>query len=161
MDIEEPRKLALRYFDEGYKHQMDGRLEEAKELYTRSIEAHPTAEAYTFRGWTYSFLGDLDAAIRECHMAIEVDPGFGNPYNDIGAYLIEKGQLDEAIPWLEKALQAPRYDSYSFPHMNLGRIWERKGDWFGALEEYKQALKLDPRYDAAARSLGRVRGLLN
>ena len=30
-------------------------------------------------------------------------PTFGNPYNDIGAYLIAKGELDEAIEWLEKA----------------------------------------------------------
>ena len=27
----------------------------------------------------------------------------GNAYNDIGVYLMQKGQLDEAIAWLEQA----------------------------------------------------------
>ena len=59
-----------------------------------------------FLGWTYSYQGRLDDAIPECQKAIEVDPEFGNPYNDIGAYLIEQQKHDEAIPWLERALQA-------------------------------------------------------
>jgi Flp pilus assembly protein TadD len=41
-----------------------------------------------------------EEAIAECHRAIEIDPDFGNPYNDIGAYLIERGDLRGAIPWL-------------------------------------------------------------
>jgi len=53
---------------------MDGELEQAVELYKKSIEAFPTAEAYTFLGWTYSFMGRVDDAIAECHKAIEVDP---------------------------------------------------------------------------------------
>ncbi|MBI4234295.1 MAG: tetratricopeptide repeat protein, partial [Chloroflexi bacterium] len=93
--------------------------------------------------------------------AIAVDPDFGNPYNDIGAYLIEKGQLDEAIPWLEKAVRSRRYDSYSFPWMNLARVWERKGEWYRAMDCLKQALKCNPRYEPAARALARIRGLLN
>ena len=40
-------------------------------------------------------MGKLDEAIEECYKAIDRDPDFGNPYNDIGAYLIEKGQLDK------------------------------------------------------------------
>ena len=54
-----------------------------------SLELHPTAEAHTFLGWTYHFQGKLDEAIAQCRTAIDIDPEFGNPYNDIGAYLIE------------------------------------------------------------------------
>jgi tetratricopeptide (TPR) repeat protein len=81
--------------------QMSGDFDTAIDLYQRSIAAFPTAEAHTFLGWTYSFQRRLEEAIEECHKAIAVDPTFGNPYNDIGAYLIEMGRLDEAIPWLE------------------------------------------------------------
>ncbi len=98
MAEDEPLNLAIEIFRDAYRHQMKGDLHEAAELYRQSIETYPTAEAYTFLGWTYSFMGDFDAAIAECHHAIEIDPDFGNPYNDIGAYLIEKGQIDEAIP---------------------------------------------------------------
>jgi hypothetical protein len=44
----------------------------------QSIACQPTAEAHTFLGWTYSFMGRLDDAIAECH-ATETDPTFGNP----------------------------------------------------------------------------------
>ena len=74
-------------------------------------------------GWTYHFQGRLDEAIAECKRAIEIDPEFGNPYNDIGAYLIELDRFDEAIPWLERAVEAARYEPRHFPHYNLGRAY--------------------------------------
>src|SRR5712692_3742643 len=135
---------------------MNGELEKAVELYKKSIEIFPTAEAHTFLGWTYSFKGDYDRAIAECRRAIELDPDFGNPYNDIGAYLIEKGELDEAIPWFERAMKATRYESPAFPHLNLGRVYERKGQWDQAIECYKKALALNPNYALAKRALGRL-----
>ena len=112
---EEDKREAWQLFQQAYERQMKGELEEAVTLYKKSIETHPTAEAYTFLGWTYSFMGRLDDAIEECHKAIAQDPDFGNPYNDIGAYLIEKGELDEAITWFQKALHARRYESPAFP----------------------------------------------
>ena len=98
---------------------MAGQYRQAIDSYTRSIDAFPTAEAYTFRGWTYSFLGDYDRAIAECLQAIAVDPDFGNPYNDIGAYLISQEKWDEAIVWFEKAIVAKRYEARCYPHFNL------------------------------------------
>ena len=158
---EEDKKEAWDFFQKAYEHQMKGDLEEAVELYKKSIAAHPTAEAYTFLGWTYSFMGRLDEAIEECRHAIQVDPEFGNPYNDIGAYLIEQGKFDEAIPWFQQAMQARRYESPAFPHLNLGRVYEKKGQWDKAMDSYKQALTLNPQYALAKKALGRLIGMLN
>ena len=88
MDRDERLEEASILFHEAYRKQMNQELEEAAELYKKSIACYPTAEAHTFLGWTYSFMGRLDDAIQECHKAIETDPSFGNPYNDIGAYLM-------------------------------------------------------------------------
>ncbi|MBI4401748.1 MAG: tetratricopeptide repeat protein [Nitrospirae bacterium] len=158
---EQDKQDAWNLFQQAYELQMKGQLEEAVHLYKRSIETHPTAEAYTFLGWTYSFMGKLDEAIEECRHAIEVDPDFGNPYNDIGAYLIEKGQFDEAIPWFERAMKAKRYESPAFPHLNLGRVYERKGQWTEAMDCYKKSLALNPNYALAKRALGRLISMLN
>jgi len=54
---------AQRYFQEGYRHQMRGDLEEATAAYRKSIELCPTAEAHTFLG-AYSFQGNIDEAFR-------------------------------------------------------------------------------------------------
>ena len=161
MDEAERKNLAIKFFEDAYRKQMAGEYPDAVELYKKSIEAYPTAEAYTFLGWTYNFMGRVDDAIAECHKAIEVDPTFGNPYNDIGAYLLQKGQIDEAIPWLLRALEAPRYESYCYPHMNLGRAYEAKRRWLEAKEEYKKALGQRPDYTPAKQGLARIRALLN
>src|SRR5580658_7289495 len=78
---------AWEILQDAYQAQMEGDYDRAVELYQSSLELHPTAEAYTFLGWTYHFQGRIEDAIAECKRAIEVDPEFGNPYNDIGAYL--------------------------------------------------------------------------
>jgi tetratricopeptide (TPR) repeat protein len=161
MDPDVRRELASRFFDEAYRKQMKGDYEEALELYGKSIESFPTAEAYTFRGWTYSQMGRLEEAIADCHLAINVDPDFGNPYNDIGAYLLQLGKIDDAIPWLRRALDAPRYESYCFPHMNLGRAYEAKRQWETARVEYQKALSQKPDYLPARQGLARIRALLN
>ena len=159
--LNQNQQRAMELFQQAYELQMKGQLQEAAETYRRSIDCHPTAEAHTFLGWTYSFTGRYDEAIEECRTAISIDPDFGNPYNDIGAYLIEKNHLDEAITWLEKATNAPRYDHYCFPHHNLGRIYERKREWDLAIRAYEMALKANPDYVPAARALGKIRGMLN
>jgi len=161
MADETRQERALRLLHQAYELQMKKELDEAAELYKKSIESYPTAEAHTFLGWTYSWMGRIDDAIQECHKAIEVDPTFGNPYNDIGSYLMMKGEIEEAIPWLERALQAPRYESYCYPHMNLGRVYEAKRDWLRARDEYRKALAENKEYTPAAQALARIRGFLN
>ncbi len=158
---EDQKMKAREVFQKAYESQLKGELDQAVKLYRESIQILPTAEAYTFLGWTYSFMGKYDEAIQECHKAIQVDPEFGNPYNDIGAYLIEKGSLDEAIPWFEKAIGAKRYDSYCFPHYNLGRIWETKGDWIKAMECYEKALVENSQYTLARKALNHLKGQIN
>lgn len=155
------KREALRLFQSAYEAQMRGDLDESVDLYKQSIDAFPTAEAHTFLGWTYSFMGLTDEAITECHRAIEVDPDFGNPYNDIGAYLIEQGNLYSAIPWLQRAMTAPRYESYFYPHFNLGRVYESLGRAYDALREYKAAIDLNPKYALAVRAFRKLQAKLN
>lgn len=152
---------ALELFEEAYEHQMIGDLDEAIALYKASIAAHPTAEAHTFLGWTYSFQGRLDDAIAECRKAIQVDPEFGNPYNDIGAYLIEQGKLDAAVPWLERALEARRYASFHFPWFNLGRVYLAKDLYNRALECFEKALEIEPEYALAREAIKATRQRVN
>ncbi len=155
------KEEATRLWNEAYRCQMEGDLQKAIDLYTESIETFPTAEAYTFRGWIFSSVGDLERAITECKRAIDTDPEFGNPYNDIGAYLIQRGELDEAIPWLEKAKLASRYEPKHFPHLNLGRIYLAQGKVDQALEEFAAALEFQPEDAMATEAVASLRTRLN
>ncbi|MBS1515501.1 MAG: tetratricopeptide repeat protein [Bacteroidetes bacterium] len=149
------------YFNKAYKFQTEGLLEKAIENYNLSIELFPTPEAYTFLGWTYSLLGNYEKAIEECKNAIEIDSDYGNSYNDIGAYLIAQGKPDDAIPYIEMALNSKRYDSYHFAHLNLGRALEMKGLWLEAVEEYRKSKEIAPDYLPAKQNFNRLQGILN
>ena len=155
------REQALALWREGYRLQMAGDLEGAIETYRRSLAVLPTAEAHTFLGWVMSFQGRLDEAIEECHRAIAVDPEFGNPYNDIGVYLMQQDKLDEAIPWLERAKHAPRYEPRQFPYMNLGRIYVKQGKWTEALRELQEGVRVAPKDQGVRRALHELRARLN
>ena len=161
MTGDERYREAVRLLQEAYEHQMSGELDRAIALYRESIALHPTAEAHTFLGWTYSFQGRLDDAIAECKQAIAVDPSFGNPYNDIGSYLIKLGRLDEAIPWLERAMQAPRYEPRHYPHCNLGQVYWAQGLLAKARREFQRALEIEPQYEAALAALEAIDRQLN
>lgn len=152
---------ALEVCQQAYRLHRQGRIEEAIELYCHSIQLHPTPEAHTFLGWAYSFMGRYHEAIAECLRAIELDPDWGNPYNDIGVYLMELRRFDEAEEWFEKAIAAPRYATRHYPHYNLGRLYERRGKWLRALHEYYTALMMDSGYHPAALALLNLQAKLN
>lgn len=155
------REKAAILLERAQKHQARGELADAIHLFKRSLETFPTAEAYTFLGWTYGMMRRYDEAIEACEAAIEVDPTLGNPYNDIGAYLIEQGRWEEGIPWFQKALAAPRYEAPQFPRFNLGRVYERQGDHRHALDYYSQALAIDPFFREAHAAKYALLGRLN
>jgi len=140
----------------GLAQQAVGDLEASVDAYRASIAVRPTAEAHTFLGWVYSFQDRYDEAIAECERAIAVDPSFGNPYNDIGAYLIELDRLDESIPWFEKAKAAKRYCCYFYAYSNLARVYMMKGMTAKAKRELEEALRINPEYEFARDLLRRI-----
>src|ERR1051326_2783250 len=155
------KREAIELFQRAFEAQSAEDYEEAIELYKRSIATYPTAEAHTFLGWVYSFQERYDEAIAECLEAIRVDETLGNPYNDIGSYLIAKGNLYDCVKWFNRALLAPRYESYAFPHLNLGRVYEQRGYLLKAIRHYSLALEQAPDSAQATLALRRLQSRLN
>src|SRR5713226_7938887 len=141
---------AWEVLQDAYQAQMEGDYDQAVELYQSSLELHPTAEAHTFLGWTYHFQGRIEDAIAECKRAIEID-----------AYLIEQYHYDEAIPWLERAVEARRYEPRHFPHYNLGRAYLGKEMYSHAMRCFQEALEIEPRYSLARQAVASLRRMVN
>ena len=149
-----------RLIEQGLLLHAIGEYEKAMALFKRSIEIRPTAMGHTYLAWSMSHLGRLEEAIEEAKKAIELDPNFGNPYNDIGAYLIGLGRLEEAIPYLKKAMVAKNYCCYFFPHFNMGRIHVARGEYGEALREFEEALRIEPRYLPARIAIEAIKSYL-
>jgi tetratricopeptide (TPR) repeat protein len=137
-------RRAAKHLQSGLDAVVAGEFLLARDRFQTSAENNPTADAYTYWGWMEHQLGDTERAIALCQQAIAIDPQFGNPYNDIGSYRIAQGRIDEAIPWLEKALIAKRYEPRHFPHLNLARVYLAKAMPQQALEHLHKALELNP-----------------
>jgi len=152
---------AIELFESAYRAQVEKDYDGAIELYRRSIETYPTAEAHTFLGWVYSFQERYQDAIDECLEAIRVDASLGNPYNDIGSYLIAQGDLWSCVRWLKLALHAPRYEARAFPHFNLARVYEQRHRPLEAARHYGLALEQQPDFSQATRALRRLQARLN
>jgi Tfp pilus assembly protein PilF len=156
---EDKAKTAQELYNTGYILGMLGLHHEAIQLFEKSLAIMPTAEAYTYLGWTYGQMGNYERAIEEAQKAIRIDPDYGNPYNDIGVYLIEQGKEDEAIPYLEKAMRAGRYCCQQFPHFNLARIFLKNKMYEKARQEFKKSLEIDADYLPAREGLEILKAL--
>lgn len=155
------KRRAVALFNDAYEAQMARNYDEAIKLYKESIKIFPTAEAYTFLGWTYSFQGEYDLAIAECVAAISVDETFGNPYNDIGSYLIAKGNYFDCVKWFKKAIAAPRYEARAFPHYNIATVYEKRRNFLAAARHYGLALDEQPNYMQAYKALRKLQERLS
>ncbi|MFB3890705.1 MAG: tetratricopeptide repeat protein [Phycisphaerae bacterium] len=78
--------------------------EEAKEHYRQALRVWPTrAEVWDNCGIAYYLDGQFDEAIPRHRKAIELDPHFANPHNNLGVVLMAKAQ-GTADPALRKSL---------------------------------------------------------
>ncbi|RLN25874.1 hypothetical protein BBJ28_00000859 [Nothophytophthora sp. Chile5] len=112
----------------------------AKAYYTESIKVFETADAHAFLGWHYYLDGEMEEAVSECERAIELDPTFGNAYNDLGLIRVKQGKKDEALTLFERAKTAPRNDVRAYACQNLAALHLEHNRVKPALHEYIEAL---------------------
>ncbi len=103
-----------------------------------------TAEVLTLIGWCYSLMKKSNSAKKYCLKAIEVDPDYGPSYNDLGTYLMNEGDLKEALRWFDLAKNAPIYQNKEYPFINAGRVFLMQKKYRRALLEFKEARKRAP-----------------
>lgn len=125
------------YFQAASAAQMRGNFDEAIALYQRPLACMPTAEAHTLLGWALSCRGDYEGAILACHRAIEIDPGFGNPYNDIGSYLIARRRTQGGGALAREGHGSASLRTPALPHVNLARIYVKLGHVDAAIAQLR------------------------
>jgi len=97
--------------------------------------------------------GHLEEAVVTWRRAIQVSPEDLESHVNLATFLFKSGQLDEAASLLVEALKlSPNAANAYVAHFKLGNIYEMKGLWPAAKQQYEAALAQKPIFeDAAAR----------
>ncbi|AYF44926.1 MULTISPECIES: tetratricopeptide repeat protein [unclassified Halobacteriovorax] len=129
----------------------------ALELFEKARGHKETAEVLTLMAWVNSQMGNNEEAKSLCLKAIEIDPEYGAPYNDLGTLLLNEGHINESIKWYELAKKAPKYTNREYPYINAGRAYMQLNNFDKAMEEFEVALKLVPENQELRHTVSKIR----
>ena len=90
----------------------------------------------------YSAEGNATESIAALRRAIAIYPDYLMAHNDLGAQLLEQGQLEEAASELRVAIKID--PKAANPQINLGIVLERQNNFAESLATLDKALSLDP-----------------
>ena len=120
-----------------------GRLEDVVEQASRLVAAFPKASVlYNLLGAAHSGLQRYDAAIVSFESALELNPGKGEAYLNLGNVLRNNGNLEEAITRYDQAIKhKPNLiDAY----VSLGTIYRNLDKIEESIEIYQRAIEVSP-----------------
>jgi tetratricopeptide (TPR) repeat protein len=121
-----------------------GRLRQAKKAIEQACVQGETARTwYECAALLDRFEGDYPQAEQAYRKAIELDPTFAWPWNNLGNLLTDRLQRhDEAEKAYRKAIELD--PTFPLPHYNLGRFFSKRQAWLDAANSYARAWALHP-----------------
>lgn len=130
--IENYMELASLYFE----RQEFGR---AEDVFHQALQISPNnAPLLCSLAYVYWVQDNSLLAIETYNKAIQADPEYDVPYNNLGViYLDDLNDAVKAKPLFEKALE--RNERYTMAYYNLGRCYQYMGEAVQAAEWYQQA----------------------
>ncbi len=130
------------------------KYDEAIRVLKKSLEAKPHSAAIrTQLGVSYFGAGRESEALQELSAATKLDPLLPDPYMQKAQILLVKGDADEAITLLKKAISLR---SLPAAHNMLGAAYAAKGNLPMALSEFLKAYKLAPHLAGVRDNLANV-----
>ncbi|PYV11085.1 MAG: hypothetical protein DMG23_05380 [Acidobacteria bacterium] len=129
-------------------------------LYEEVIERYPDYWlTYYDLGFTYYKLGNLEEADRCFRRVAEVNILSANAFLYLGLIRFRTGRINEAVPYLRHAAEVAEEGSPGY-HFALGTVLKVQGDLTGALNEFKEELKVEPEQKAAREQVVEIEKLL-
>lgn len=134
---------------------VQGRIEEALELFTKSVQLAPgDSQALNNLGSVLLELGRLEEAEENFKRALDLTPDYVQAHNNLGITCLRLGRFEEALASYRQALAIS--PNYAEAHNNLGNALKNLGRLKEAEESFRQALIYKPDFAEAHNNLGNV-----
>lgn len=123
------------------------------EAYSRLQESFPNSwRAHQLRAESYVLRGNVEAAVKEFHAAIELRPNEPELHDALGELYLDHNSYDDAQPELERALALEPLRTHAL--YLLGKLYVRKHENEKAIPYLQRALRLRPDLAEANSLLG-------
>ena len=155
---QKPKFIHLAYYGKGLALYWSGKDPEAITALQQAVQSQPDfVPAWNNLSLVYRESNQLDKALAAINQAIQLQPNNPKLYNQKYAVLSNLKRYREAEVAINKAIElSPRAVFYS----NRGVVRADLGDKQGAIEDYNQAIKINPNYAPAYNNRGNVRAEL-
>jgi type IV pilus assembly protein PilF len=131
-------RLAQHYIEIG---KMEGALDKIK----IAVNDDPTyVPAQTVMAYIYERINDMPNAEIHYRRAVELAPGKGDVNNNLGQFLCRDGKMQEALPYFDKAIADPFYQTPDVALANKGGCQLQNNDRAGAEVSLREAVKRNP-----------------
>jgi tetratricopeptide (TPR) repeat protein/S1-C subfamily serine protease len=152
---QKPKFIHLAYYGKGLALGSSGEYPEAITAFEQAVKSQPDfVPAWNQLSVVYRDSNQLDKALAAINQAIQLQPNNPNLYNQKFGVLSDLKRYKEAAAAINKAIElSPRAAFYN----NRGIVRKELGDKPGAIDDYTQAIKINPNYDLTYYNRGNVR----
>jgi len=145
----------------GHQHIYEKSYAKALESFTKASKIKITSQCLNLIGWVHSLQGNMAQAKEHCLEAIKIDPNLGDPYNDMGSYLLLEGKIKECLEWFNLAKKAKHYVNREFPYINAGKAYLMEKKYDQALHEFSTALEYVPYQQELVKTIKKLRNMIS
>ena len=140
--VEKKELTAQGWLERGHIFGLNYELDEAIRCFTQAILLNPSFEAYFNRGIMRRENGDLDGAIQDYDLAIQINPNQVQTYNNRGNARRDTGDLEGAMSDYDTAIRIKPNAARVL--INRGIVRRIQGDLDGALADFIKAISRKP-----------------
>jgi len=142
----------------GQQYMAHGDLQDALVKLTKALEFDPNyVPAHTVIAVLYERINDLPNAELHYRKAQALAPTKGDTNNNLGWFLCNKeGKPADAMPYFQKAIADPFYQTPSLAWTNAGTCLARSRDYASAEVDFRKAIEIDPQNGEALYQLANV-----
>lgn len=139
----------------GMVQKEQGKLDEAKATFSKSIAADPKySMGFANRGLISLKQGDTASAITDFKEAIRLRSANSTAHYGLGKAYTEMGQLDEAYKELNTSLSLQKNSAPA--HIAMGNVYQLQGNSVAAVREYKNAIAIKAESEDAYLKLAEI-----